>query len=126
MRAAFDLHQSVERAYSDLLLVLTNYSRPSHNLKFLAHARRGRDRRLIDAWPRGRHRHSSWFNALDEAYVKARYSKHYEIVDEALKWLIARTEHLHALVRTVCDERLESLEQVAMAKHWSRNRRRQC
>ena len=114
--AAFDLHQSVERAYTALLLVLTNYSPPSHNLKFLRMLAEDRDRRLIEAWPRDQHRYNAWFNVLNEAYVKARYSRHYEISEDALKWLMDRTEHLHALVRTVCEERLASLEQVAIAE----------
>lgn len=33
--AAFLLHQSIEQAYAALLLVLTNYSPASHNLKHL-------------------------------------------------------------------------------------------
>ncbi len=33
--SAFELHQSIETAYSCLLLTLTNYSPPSHNLKFV-------------------------------------------------------------------------------------------
>ena len=33
--AAFLLHQSIEQTYSALLLTLTNYSPPSHNIKFL-------------------------------------------------------------------------------------------
>lgn len=111
--AAFLLHQSVERAYSAVLLVLTNYSPPSHNLRFLRMLSEDRDRRLIGAWPRELQRFNAWFNVLNEAYVKARYSKHYEISEEALTWLIDRTEHLHSLVRTVCEERLESLEQIA-------------
>lgn len=111
--AAFLLHQSVERAYSAVLLVLTNYSPPSHNLRFLRMLSEDRDRRLIEAWPRELQRFNAWFNVLNEAYVKARYSKHYEISEEALTWLIDRTEHLHSLVRTVCEERLESLEQIA-------------
>ncbi|UXN68012.1 nucleotidyltransferase and HEPN domain-containing protein (plasmid) [Devosia neptuniae] len=116
-RSAFQLHQSIEQAYATVLLVLTNYSPPSHNLKFLRMLAEDRDRRLIEAWPRDQHRHNAWFNVLNEAYVKARYSKHYEISEEALKWLMECTEHLHALVRTVCEERLESLEQVAIAEH---------
>ncbi|MFK4808669.1 nucleotidyltransferase and HEPN domain-containing protein [Devosia sp. ZW T5_3] len=114
--AAFQLHQSIEQAYSTVLLVLTNYSPPSHNLKFLRMLAEDRDRRLIDAWPRDQHRYHAWFNVLNEAYVKARYSKHYDISEDALKWLMDRTEHLHALVQTVCEERLASLERVAIAE----------
>jgi predicted nucleotidyltransferase/HEPN domain-containing protein len=114
--AAFLLHQSIEQTYATALLVLTNYSPPSHNLKFLRMLAEERDRRLIDAWPRDQQRYNAWFNVLNEAYVKARYSKHYNISEEALHWLIERTEHLHIMVRQVCEERLESLEQIAAAE----------
>jgi predicted nucleotidyltransferase/HEPN domain-containing protein len=113
--AAFELHQSVEQIYTTALLVLTNYSPPSHNLKFLRMLGEDRDRRLIEAWPRDQHRYNAWFNVLNEAYVKARYSKHYEISEEALTWLMDRTEHLHGLVRAVCEEKLASLQQEAAA-----------
>ncbi|WP_245495229.1 nucleotidyltransferase domain-containing protein [Agrobacterium cavarae] len=48
--AAFDLHQTIEQAYTCVLLTLTNYAPPSHNIKFLrslaeaGHARLGRNR----------------------------------------------------------------------------------
>jgi predicted nucleotidyltransferase len=112
-RAAFQLHQSIEQIYATLLLVLTNYSPPSHNLKFLRMLGEDRDRRLIDAWPREQQRFNAWFNVLNEAYVKARYSRHYQISEEALIWLMDRTETLHGLVRTICEERLALLKQAA-------------
>ena len=112
-RATFLLHQAVETAYSCLLLTLTNYSPPSHNLKFLRGLAEDHDRRLIEAWPRDQHRFTAWYNILNEAYVKARYSKHFEITEEALAWLLERTEHLHHLVETICKERLVELEQKA-------------
>ena len=107
---AFMLHQSIEQAYSTLLLTLTNYSPASHNLKFLRGLAEGQDIRLAEAWPRDHHRFQSWFNTLNEAYVKARYSKHFEVTEEALAWLLGRTEHLHRLVETICQERLAELE----------------
>jgi len=108
--AAFELHQSVESAYSALLLTLTNYSPPSHNLKFLRGLAEDRDHRLVETWPRDQHRFTAWYNILNEAYVKARYSKHFEVTEEALAWLLGRTEHLHRLVETICQERLAELE----------------
>ncbi|WMT92649.1 nucleotidyltransferase and HEPN domain-containing protein [Pelagibacterium sp. H642] len=108
--AAFELHQAVEQAYATVLLVLTNYTPPSHNLKFLRKLAEDRDLRLVDAWPRDQHRYDAWFNILNEAYVKARYSKHYEISEEALHWLMERTEHLHELVEVVCGEHLKVLK----------------
>ncbi|WVT76277.1 nucleotidyltransferase and HEPN domain-containing protein (plasmid) [Sinorhizobium chiapasense] len=113
--AAFLLHQAVETAYSRLLLTLTNYSPPSHNLKFLRGLAEDRDRRLVEAWPRDQHRFSAWYNVLNEAYVKARYSKHFEITEEGLSWLLERTEHLLRLVETICQERLTELARAADA-----------
>ncbi len=113
-RAVFELHQAVETAYSCLLLTLTNYSPPSHNLKFLRGLAEDQDRRLIDAWPRDQHRYTAWYNILNEVYVKARYSKHFEITEEALGWLLERTEHLHQIVATICQERLAELERATV------------
>lgn len=108
--AAFELHQAIEHAYSALLLTLTNYSPPSHNIKFLRALAEDQDRRLWEAWPREQPRQRSWFNTLVEAYVKARYSKHYSIDEEALTWLGECTERLHELVEQIGKERLAKLK----------------
>lgn len=110
---AFLLHQSLEQAYSCVLLTLTNYGPPSHNIKFLRSLAEGQDRRLAEAFPRDQHRERAWFNTLNEAYVKARYSKHFEITEEALVWLHERTGVLLNLVRQVCTERLQMLARNA-------------
>jgi predicted nucleotidyltransferase/HEPN domain-containing protein len=107
--AAFELHQAIEQAYSCVLLTLTNYGPPSHNIKFLRSLAEEQDRRLIEAFPRDQHRERAWFNTLNEAYVKARYSKHFEITDEALTWLAEQTALLLELVKAVCSEHLEML-----------------
>ncbi|NNU48819.1 HEPN domain-containing protein [Rhizobium sp. WYCCWR 11279] len=109
-RAGFLFHQSLEQAYSCILLTLTNYGPPSHNIKFLRSLAEEQDRRLAEAFPRDQHRERAWFNTLNEAYVKARYSKHYEISEEALNWLGERTTMLLELVSTVCSEHLEKLK----------------
>lgn len=111
--AAFELHQAIEHAYGALLLTLTNYSPPSHNIKFLRALAEGRDPRLFEAWPRDEARHRAWFNRLVEAYVKARYSKHYVTDEEALTWLGARTERLHQLIEAACKEHLAKLKRAA-------------
>ncbi|MFN7023761.1 MAG: nucleotidyltransferase and HEPN domain-containing protein [Pseudorhizobium sp.] len=107
--AAFGLHQSLEQAYSGVLLTLTGYAPPSHNVKFLRSLAEEQDRRLADAFPRDQHRERAWFNTLNEAYVKARYSKHFEISEEALLWLGERTKVLHDLAQLVCEEYLVRL-----------------
>ncbi|SCB61060.1 hypothetical protein GA0061105_114138 [Rhizobium aethiopicum] len=110
--AAFELHQTIEQAYSCALLTLTNYGPPSHNIKFLRSLAEEQDRRLTEAFPRNQHRERAWFNTLNEAYVKARYSRHFEISDEALGWLAEQTALLLALVKTACLEHLERLERI--------------
>ena len=107
--AAFSLHQALEQAYACVLLTLTNYGPPSHNIKFLRSLAEGQDRRMAAAFPRDQHRERAWFNTLNEAYVKARYSKHFEISEEALVWLHERTAVLLDLVKEVCAERLQTL-----------------
>ncbi|CAN7730572.1 nucleotidyltransferase and HEPN domain-containing protein [Rhizobium leguminosarum] len=107
--AAFDLHQTVEQAYACILLTLTNYGPPSHNIKFLRSLAEEQDRRLAEAFPRDQHRERAWFNTLNEAYVKARYSKHFEITGEALTWLSERTTLLLDLAEMVCSEHLQML-----------------
>ncbi|MCA1370235.1 nucleotidyltransferase and HEPN domain-containing protein [Bradyrhizobium sp. BRP14] len=111
--AAFLLHQAVEAAYSALLLTLTNHSPPSHNLTFLRGLAEDRDRRLVEAWPREQHRHTVWFKVLNEAYVKARYSRRFEVSEEALRWLMERANVLLHLVESICRQRLAILERAA-------------
>lgn len=111
--AAFESHQSIEQAYSCLLLTLTNYAPPSHNIKFLRSLAEEQDRRIAEAFPRDQHRERAWFNTLNEAYVKARYSKHFEISDEALGWLGERTSVLLELVKEACLDHLSTLKHEA-------------
>jgi predicted nucleotidyltransferase/HEPN domain-containing protein len=111
--AAFELHQALEQAYSCVLLTLTNYAPPSHNVKFLRSLAEEQDRRLADAFPRDQHRERAWFNVLNEAYVKARYSKHFQISAEALAWLGERTGLLLELVKETCLDHLSALKREA-------------
>lgn len=114
--AAFTLHQATERAYHCLLLVLTNYSPPIHDLRDLRVFCEDLDRALAEAWPRDMRRYRAWFNKLREAYVQARYSKHYRISEEALNWLGGRVGHLHELVEAACRKRLAKLKAEAGVK----------
>jgi predicted nucleotidyltransferase/HEPN domain-containing protein len=104
---AFSLHQSAERLYHCVLLVLTLYSPKSHRLSVLrTHAERI-EPRLIDAWPRNTKFARRSFTRLDRAYVDARYSPHYEITPEEVTWLVERIKVLRGLVREVCEPRLK-------------------
>ncbi|MFT2214744.1 nucleotidyltransferase and HEPN domain-containing protein [Rhizobium giardinii] len=104
--AAFLIHQAIEQAYATLLLVLTNYSPPSHNMRFLRGLAEEQAVTLTDIWPRNQQRNVSWFNILNEAYVKARYSPHFAISKEALDWLSERAELLVGAVEKICRDHL--------------------
>ncbi|BCA60698.1 nucleotidyltransferase [Sphingomonas sp. HMP6] len=104
--AAFVLHQSAERFYHCALLVLTLYSPKSHKLNFLRSHAEEIAPELIEAWPRSDKFSRRCFELLRQAYVNARYSKHYEISDGELRWLGERVAALQQLVKAVCDRRL--------------------
>ena len=111
--AAFNLHQASEHLYHCVLLVVTLYSGKAHNLAFLRKKCEAIDARLADAWPRETKFERRCFELLREAYVKARYSKHYKISAEELAWLTQRVEVLRGLATTVCEERLAQLREAA-------------
>ncbi|HET6523189.1 nucleotidyltransferase and HEPN domain-containing protein [Sphingopyxis sp.] len=108
--AAFDTHQATERLYHCVLLVCTFYTPHVHNLGFLRTQAERLDMRLVDAWPRELKADRSRFEKLKEAYVKARYSKHYRISEEDLIWLAGRVEELGRAVQEICSERIAMLE----------------
>ena len=113
--AAFLLHQTTERLYHGVLLVCTFYTPHVHNLGFLRTQAERIDPRLVDAWPRDSRGDRARFEKLKEAYVKARYSKHYQISEEELAWLGARVELLGQAVQVICEERIAALECSAAA-----------
>ncbi|MBB5687766.1 nucleotidyltransferase and HEPN domain-containing protein [Sphingobium boeckii] len=108
--AAFDLHQTVERLYNCVLLTTTFYTPHTHNLGLLRTQAERLDIRLVQAWPRNLKIDRAKFEKLKDAYVKARYSKHYTISDEELTWLGAQVETLTGAVEAVCLERIAALE----------------
>jgi len=110
--AAFDLHQTIERLYHCALLVCTFYTPHSHNIAFLrTHAER-LDRHLL-IWPMDSRKDRATFEKLKDAYVKARYSRHYKITIEELTWLAERIKELGQAVHAVCAERIAALEAAA-------------
>ena len=109
-KAAFELHQGTERLYHCVLLVCTFYTPHVHNLGFLRTQAERLDMRLVDCWPRELRADRARFEKLKEAYVKARYSKHYRISEEELAWLGTCVEELGRAVHTICSERIAKLE----------------
>ena len=71
--------------------------------------------RLVDVWPRETKAERARFEKLKEAYVKARYSKHYRITEDELAWLGERVDALGRIVEVICTERIEALERSVQA-----------
>lgn len=111
--AVFDLHQAAERMYHCVLLVLTYYTPHRHNIAFLRSIADTLDARLVDVWPRNDRRSRALFTKLRDAYVKARYSKHYAVTTEELEWLAERVQELSKVVNQICSERISELQRTA-------------
>lgn len=109
-KAAFDLHQATERLYHCVLLVMTFYTPHVHSLGFLRTQAERLDPRLTYVWPSDNRKQRAMFEKLKEAYVKARYSKHYTITVDELTWLSARIADLGQAVHAICTERLAEME----------------
>jgi predicted nucleotidyltransferase/HEPN domain-containing protein len=108
-KAAFELHQATERFLSCTLLVYTNYRPKTHNLKRLLALCVQQEPRLISLFPQDTKHHRRCFELLKRAYVEARYSEHYKITEEELRWLGEQAVALQALTETVCQEKIAGL-----------------
>jgi uncharacterized protein len=111
--AAFLLHQATERFYHCLFLVRTLYSPKTHNLNQLRQLTEDVEPRLKEVWPRDTKFERRCYELLREAYVKARYSRHYRISEEQLAWLSGRVELLQAIVRELSEQRIAALAEAA-------------
>ncbi len=112
-KAAFDFHQATERFYHCVLLVHTFYTPHSHNLGVLRAQAERIDPHLAEVWPREAKRDRAMFEKLKEAYVKARYSRHYSIDEDELSWLGERVGELGRVVEMICARRIEVLSRLA-------------
>ncbi|MGR4892702.1 HEPN domain-containing protein [Sphingopyxis sp. LARHCG72] len=106
--AAFQLHQATEHFYHTALLVKTLYSPKSHKINFLRDKAEDIARELIPVWPRDEKFTRRCFELLQQAYVNARYSKHYKITDGELEWLVERIELLQAEVKAIAERHLSA------------------
>jgi predicted nucleotidyltransferase/HEPN domain-containing protein len=111
--AAFLLHQATERFYHCLFLVRTLYSPKTHNLNQLRQLAEAIEPQLKEVWPRETKFERRCYELLREAYVKARYSRHYRISEDRLAWLSGRVELLQSIVRGLCEQRIAELSEAA-------------
>ncbi|HEX7854741.1 MAG TPA: HEPN domain-containing protein [Sphingobium sp.] len=108
--AAFLLHQATERFYHCVFLVRTLYSPKTHNLNRLRALTEQLEPALRSVWPTNERLQKRAYNLLREAYIKARYSRDYEITADELAWLGERVGVLQELVRKLCLARIAELE----------------
>jgi predicted nucleotidyltransferase/HEPN domain-containing protein len=113
IESAFLLHQATERFYHCLFLVRTLYSPKTHNLNQLRQLTEAVEPRLKEVWPRDSKFERRCYELLREAYVKARYSRHYRISAEQLEWLSGRVKLLQSIVRSICEQRIADLAEAA-------------
>ena len=106
--AAFELHQAVERFYSAILLVFTNYRPKIHDLETLTHMVGGCDPVFLTVFPRATDEQKESFDLLKRAYIEARYSSAYQITKEQLEYLAQRVRNLQDLTKKICEARIES------------------
>ncbi|MHC5305668.1 HEPN domain-containing protein [Bartonella sp. LJL80] len=104
--AAFHLHQATETLYHCVLLTLKLYAPKLHDLKKLHQKAVNLVPELKDLWPIHDRRAERAFERLYDAYVKGRYSRHYEITNEELDWLESRIKLLREKVVAACEKAL--------------------
>jgi len=104
--AAFQLHQAVERYFSCLLLVHTNYRPKSHNIKMLQSLALQHFETLKGIFPQNSKFNRRCFQLLKKSYIEARYSEHYSITAEELEWLAGETEKLKGVTKGLCEARI--------------------
>lgn len=107
-KAAFELHQAVERFYSTLLLVFTGYKPKTHDLKELGQEVVLLEPMFLSVFPTGTEKEKRLFELLCKAYIDARYDKNYTIVHDELEWLGERVEKLEQLTEEICKKKIES------------------
>lgn len=112
-KAAFELHQCVERLYHAIMLTRTFYTPYVHDLATLREQAELVEPKLYEAWPREADEDIKTFGKLQQAYVNGRYPRLFEVSKSQLIWLGDRVRMLTRLVEVSCRERIAELEEAA-------------
>ncbi|MFT3741665.1 MAG: HEPN domain-containing protein [Gammaproteobacteria bacterium] len=105
-KAAFELHQVVERLYSGILLVFTRYKPNTHDLGILRKLTNSVDDRLLRVFPLDNPESKHLFKLLRKAYVDARYKPSYVITDSELSQLYRQVDELKKIGELICHEKI--------------------
>ena len=107
--AAFHLHQAVERYYTTILLVFTDYRPKDHNLDTLG-VKAGMCDKRFDIFPKNTGEEKRLFELLKKAYIDARYKmSEYHITKEDLEYLAEKAERLKELTLEICREKIKQI-----------------
>jgi len=107
-KAAFELHQVVERLYSGILLVFTRYKPNTHDLAILRKLANSVDSRLLHVLPLSNAENKQLFKLLRKAYIDARYKPNYVIQHDELLLLYKQVEELKKIGELICYEKIET------------------
>lgn len=108
-KAAFELHQAVERFYTTILLIYTDYRPKEHDLERLDLRVRNCDGQF-DVFPRSTKEEIQLFEKLRSAYIDARYKMdEYRISKEELLLLTDCVQQLRQLTETLCLKKIEQI-----------------
>ena len=108
-RSAFFLHQATESFYNAILLVFTGYKKKEHDILKLGKKARSHNLELFKIFPVDTPERKECLDLLKDAYIKARYDKHYKISKEQLLYLIERVEELKKITEKICLEKLNKV-----------------
>jgi len=111
LNAAFELHQAVERFYSTILLVFTDYRPKIHDVEDLGKRVSSQDPIFLTVFPRTSEEEQKRFELLRKAYLDSRYNmENYEITKDELEWLAEQVKKLQALTEEACKKKIESFK----------------
>jgi uncharacterized protein len=104
--AAFNLHQAVERYYTTILLVFTDYKPKIHDIEILGNQIVKLDPEFAFVFPKNTAEEERRFQLLKKAYIDARYEMNYKIEKEDLEYLAGCVKMLRVLTERICNERI--------------------
>jgi uncharacterized protein len=106
--AAFQLHQAVERFYTTILLVFTDYKPKLHDLVDLGVRVNRLSSKFKGIFLEKTEEEKRLFDLLKRAYVDARYKMDYKITKEELEYLAKRVKKLQSTTEEVCKAKIKS------------------
>lgn len=108
-KAAFELHQAVERYYAAVLLVFTDYKPRTHDIEDMGRQAANQSLEFLSVFPLATEEEKWLFELLKKSYIEARYSKSFTIKKAELDYLSQRVQILRELTERLCKQKIEEL-----------------